>query len=59
MNITNTTRFDATITNEITPQLRHLVDAIKAGEPTDQAVSAVAAAVASGVRKAIYGIDNP
>ena len=49
----NITELEATIHNEIAPQLKLLVDSIKAGTPTDPQVGAVAKAVATGVRKAI------
>lgn len=49
----NTSRLEATIFNEIAPQLKSLVDASKAGTPTDPLVRAFAQAVAVGVRKAM------
>ena len=49
----NTGKLDATIHNEIVQPLKDLTDSIKAGTATDTKVSAVAVAVARGVRKAI------
>lgn len=49
----NTNVLDATITNEVAPQLKNLVDALKAGTATDTHVAAVSGAIAVGVRKAI------
>ena len=49
----NTGKLDATIHNEIVQPLKGLTDSIKAGTATDPNVSAVAMAIARGVRKAI------
>lgn len=62
MEIANTRRFDVTISNEIAPYLKFLVDAIKARSTTavtNQAVDNVAMAVATGVRKAMQGAEDP
>ncbi len=54
----NTDRLEATITNEIAPPLTALVNAIKAGTPTDAQVRTLAEAVGTGVRKAIVQALN-
>ena len=62
MEIANTRRFDVTISNEIAPYLKFLVDTIKARSTTavtNQAVDNVAMAVATGVRKAMQGAEDP
>ncbi len=62
MEIANTRRFDVTISNEIAPYLKFLVDTIKASSTTavtNQAVDNVAMAVATGVRKAMQGAEDP